>query len=210
MRFIAASLFVVICFLAGCGSRGVSTTPLEKAMQEQKQAAMLAEVAERDFRDQLAAIAGGSATTIESEHYPANDATLAELAKFPGVTGITFRAGQFSDAGLAHLAGLKNLTDLNLNQTDITDEGLKQLAPLTKLESLRLGSSKVTSQGLANLSGLTNLKYLILQDARITDEGLAHLKGLKKLESLYIEGNQVSDEAVADLKKSFDRLHVHW
>ena len=133
----------------------------------------------------------------------ATDASLAVLAKLPGVTRLNLRGSDaFTDAGLTHLRGMTSLRGLSLGfSPGLTDAGLANLAGLTSLVSLDLtGFDNLTDVGLAHLKTLTNLKELILWErARVTGAGLAALEGMTRLERLDLDGIRVGDTGVEHL-----------
>jgi hypothetical protein len=149
--------------------------------------------------------ANGSISGLRLDDGRATDATLALVAKVPGLEQLDLHHCPITDEGLAHLAGMTGLRELNLSDCEFTDAGLSLLSGLTNLESLNLASSfgdspQIKGPGLAALSGMTKLRVLVLDKNLVDDAALEHLKNLKGLHELYLEQTRVVGPGLAHLK----------
>jgi hypothetical protein len=150
--------------------------------------------------------ADGQVAGLVLDPHQTTDATLALLAKVPGLQRLDLHRCPITDAGLVQLGELTSLKDLNLSDCEFTDAGLSSLAGLTNLETLVLASSfgdspQIKGPGLAALAGMTKLRVLVLDKNLVDDTGLVHLKNLRGLKELYLEQTRVVGPGLAQLKE---------
>jgi len=144
---------------------------------------------------------------------PLNPASVAALARFPGLRSLDLEATGLGDSALSQLATLTSLEELNLNQNPVSDAGLRHLAPLSKLRKLALNNTYVEALSLpvwplladlsllgtpvvdlAALTRLPALRRLNLSETDITGQGIRTLASLS-LEHLDLSGTDVDDTA---------------
>jgi hypothetical protein len=107
------------------------------------------------------------------------DAGLAELKRFPQLTGVTLNGCRITDEGLDHLRQLKDLKRIELwDCFDITDVGISRLWQVPTLKSVSLRNfPRITDASLDRIGKLGRLLELRLDRCPLlTDEGLAGLK----------------------------------
>ena len=167
-----------------------------------------------DLKQWITALGG----TTRSGHVglrgiPLNAASVAALARFPGLRSLDLEATGLGDSALASLATLTSLEELNLNQNPISDAGLNFLAPLKNLHKLALNNTYVEALALpawplladlsllgtpvvelAALTRLPALRRLNLAETDITGQGIRTLASLS-LERLDLSGTDVDDVA---------------
>lgn len=157
------------------------------------------------FQAKVVKGADGQVVNVTLHPQQTTDATLALVAKLPGLERLILHGCPITDDGLVHLAGLTRLKELNLADCPITDAGLSSLSGLANLEVLNLASSfgdspQIKGHGLAALAALTKLQVLVLDKNLVDDAGLSALQNLKGLRELYLEQTRVLGPGLANLR----------
>lgn len=124
---------------------------------------------------------------------------MADLARIPSLTALSFAKSRLDVAAIAELAPLKRLESLDLSSTNLDDSAMPTIQGLRRLKELDLRQTKVTSRGIEHLGGLPNLQKLDLLEIQLDDAAIDHLLTIPNLTDLGIFGTAVTD-------KNFERL----
>lgn len=139
-----------------------------------------------------------------------DDASVAHLAKLPGLRLLFLTGTNITDASFKHLKNNNVLVHLTLSNTKTTDDGLRELSTFRQLESLVLNNTRISDKGLTFLSTMPLLSDLSMQSTEVTDEAADSIRKIKNLSHLDLGNTKFTSKGLAALGKlpKLETLHL--